>query len=437
MIACLINPLPIYTEQTMNSWLKQCVLPWCMCLSAGLSAQAGSMRETGTCIRAWQVVGPFEAVGIETRAVDDEANLSPTDVPFVDGKAWKQITAEQDVIDLETPEAFGSVNKVIGYAYAELNVERACDLILGVGSDDAVSAWWNGRRVLVNEVYRGVTVSEDKIILHADKGPNRLLLKIYDEGGGYGFSADVQSADDEPVAWTSVKPLNEDELLDLIEKRSFLFFWNEVNPENGLIADTAPEEGADPSLPCSVASIGFGLTGICIADSRGWISREEALARVITTLETMYNDVENVEGFYYHFITMKDGERQWDCELSSIDTALFLAGALTCRAYFDDPEVRRLADALYARVNWPWMLNGKDTLSMGWSPEHGFIKHHWDTYSEHMVMCLLAIGSPTHPLDPECWHAWSRPTYSYNGMIYLQAVPLFLHQYSHGWVDFR
>jgi len=235
----------------------------------------------------------------------------------------------------------------------------------------------------------------------------------------------------------AASPLNEDELLDLIEKRAFFFFWNEVNPDNGLIADAAPEIGSDPDLPCSVASIAFGLTGICIAESRHWITREEAVARIIKTLSYMYNDLETKEGFYYHFMGMKDGKRRWNCELSSMDTALLLAGAITCREYFEDDEIIRLVNDIYARVNWPWMLNGKDTLSMGWRPEHGFIKHHWDTYSEHMVMYLLAIGSPFHPLPVDCWHAWKRPAYSYNGMTYLQSVPLFLHQYSHGWVDFR
>jgi hypothetical protein len=366
----------------------------------------------------------------------DQAQITPADTPTINGKKWKILQADSDAISLETEQAFGQVDHAAGYAYAEIMADGEGDAILGLGSDDGICAWWNGRRVLAQEAFRSVQISQDQVVVQVRDGINRLLLKIYDAGGGYGFAADLQPVEDNAFTWSVKTPLSDTELLDLIERKAFLFFQEEYNPETGLIADHAPEEGPNTS-PCSVASIGFGLTAICIADERGWMPHDQARERVLKTLRTMLHEVQTEHGFYYHFIDMQTGERAWHCELSSIDTALLLAGALTCRNYFDDGEITALAETLYARVDWPWMLNGKDTLSMGWTPEDGFIEHHWDGYSEHMVMYLLAIGSPSHPLPPACWHAWDRPVFTYDGLSYVQAVPLFLHQYSHCWVDFR
>jgi hypothetical protein len=146
--------------------------------------------------------------------------------------------------------------------------------------------------------------------------------------------------------------------------------------------------------------------------------------------------VEN--GFFYHFMDMNTGIRAAGSEVSSIDTAILLCGILTCDAYFQDPEISHLALRLYDRVNWQWMLNGGPILSHGWTPEHGFILTRWDSYSEAMVLYLLAIGSRTNPIPPDSWSAWSRPTLNYEGMTYITSeAPLFIHQFSHAWVDFR
>jgi hypothetical protein len=143
-------------------------------------------------------------------------------------------------------------------------------------------------------------------------------------------------------------------------------------------------------------------------------------------------------GFFYHFIEMHTGARVWDCELSSIDTSLLLAGVLTARQHFHDQQIQDLATTIYERVDWPWMLNGGRTLSMGWKPESGFLDARWDHYCELMMIYLLGYGSPSHPLDPTTWDAWTRPTYTYDGITYISAgAPLFTHQYSHAWYDFR
>jgi hypothetical protein len=144
-------------------------------------------------------------------------------------------------------------------------------------------------------------------------------------------------------------------------------------------------------------------------------------------------------GWFYHWLDVETGERRWKSEVSSIDTALLVAGALTARQYFaDDNEIGRLAGEIYERIDFPWMLNGHPTLlSMGWRPESGFIKSRWDNYSEHTMLYLMAIGSPTHPITPAAWYAWKRDWNRYDGYRYLGHTPLFTYQYSHAWVDFR
>lgn len=231
----------------------------------------------------------------------------------------------------------------------------------------------------------------------------------------------------------------DDQLLDDIEKTAFEFFWDQAHPTTGLIKDRANATGSDTYTACSIASVGFGLTALCIAASRGYRSSDEIQARVRATLSTMRNNADGHEGFYYHFLDWSTGKRMWNCELSSIDTALLLCGALTARQYFSsDAQIVDLATQIYNAVNWPWMLNGGTTLSMGWKPESGFLDARWEHYCELMMIYLLGMGSPTHPLPASSWNAWSRPTYTYQGITYISAGdPLFTHQYSQAWFDFR
>ena len=227
---------------------------------------------------------------------------------------------------------------------------------------------------------------------------------------------------------------SDEEFLDKLEHDSILYFVCETNPANGLIKDSSR-----PGAPSSVAAVGFGLVALCIGDSRKWIDTKEAYDRVLRTLLTFRDKVPNEHGFFYHFLHMSTGQRVWNSEVSSIDTALFLAGALFCGEYFKGTEVEKVARGLYERVDWPWMMNGKKILCMGWKPEQGFLWYYWDSYSEAMILYALAIGSPTHPIPREAWFEWKRPVDSYKDfeLIYCYTGSAFTYQYPHAWIDFR
>ncbi|HXM93014.1 MAG TPA: glucoamylase family protein [Candidatus Dormibacteraeota bacterium] len=230
----------------------------------------------------------------------------------------------------------------------------------------------------------------------------------------------------------------ENAFLEELQQISFKFFWNETNPATGLVKDRSRAEGSDQRNAASIAATGFGLTALCIADQREWEDKTQVRDRVRATLRFVARHVPHERGFFSHFLNIQTGERVFQSEVSSIDTAIFLCGVLTCRGYFDDAEIHDLSTQLYERVDWSWMLHDKKTISMGWKPERGFIKTRWDSYSELMMLYLLSLGSSTHPLPPEAWSAWSRPTFEFNGIRYIGAhAPLFAHQYSHAWFDFR
>ena len=188
----------------------------------------------------------------------------------------------------------------------------------------------------------------------------------------------------------------------------------------------------------SIAATGFGLASLCIGDQRGYGKSSDILERVRKTLRFLANNLPNEHGFFFHFINMETGQRWEKCELSSIDTSILLCGVLTARQYFADQEIKDLAMKIYGRVDWPWMLNGGATLSMGWTPESGFLNARWEHYCELMMIYLLGIGSPTHPIPPSSWDAWTRPTIKYQGIEFISGNdPIFTHQYSHAWYDFR
>ncbi len=230
----------------------------------------------------------------------------------------------------------------------------------------------------------------------------------------------------------------DEQFLDDLERASFLFFWEEANPYTGLVKDRSQANGPDRREVASIAATGFGLTAICIADQRGFIKSSLARERTQATLRFLLKRLPHEHGFFYHWINLHTGDREWDSEVSSIDTAILLCGVLTCRQQFNDPEIRQLATQIYERVDWQWLLAGGKTLSHGWKPETGFLKERWDTYSEHMMIYLLGLGSPTHALPAETWDVWKRPIFEYEGIRYIGArAPLFVHQYSHAWFDFR
>ncbi len=227
-------------------------------------------------------------------------------------------------------------------------------------------------------------------------------------------------------------------LLDEIQRTSFDFFWYEASAKTGQVKDRAFANGNDTRAMSSIAATGFGLTSLCIGDHRGFGKSADIFARVRNTLRFLANDLQHEHGFYYHFIHMETGQRWEKCELSSIDTSLLLCGVLTARQYFADQEIKDLATKIYERVDWPWMLNGGATLSMGWKPESGFLDARWEHYCELMMIYLLGIGSPTHPLSADTWKAWTLPVTKYQGIEYISGNdPIFTHQYSQAWFDFR
>ena len=203
----------------------------------------------------------------------------------------------------------------------------------------------------------------------------------------------------------------EEAFLDELERQACLLFWEQASPATGQVLDRARNDlgGArDPRRMASIAATGFGLTALCIADSRDYMPRAQIVERVRTTLDYHLNKLPEVHGFFYHFNDIETGERIGRCELSSIDTSLLLCGVLTARAYFHDPKIQSMARQIYERVDWPWMLNGGKTFSMGWKPESGFLAARWEHYCELMMIYLLSIGSLTHPVTPEYWSNFSQ-----------------------------
>jgi hypothetical protein len=230
----------------------------------------------------------------------------------------------------------------------------------------------------------------------------------------------------------------DDALLEDLESRNFRYFWEQANPETGVVRDRCNVVNPDKSSPGSIAALGFGLTALCIGEKRRYVSRLEAEGRVLNSLRFLWKKLPNHRGFFYHWANVDTGERLLDSEVSSIDTAILLCGILTCRQHFQHQEIRELARLIFDRVDWTWLSEDTRLLSHGWSPETGFLKYRWSDYSEMMMMYLLGLGSSTHPLPAETWDAWKRSTFEYDGIRYIGSfAPLFVHQYSQAWFDFR
>ena len=245
-------------------------------------------------------------------------------------------------------------------------------------------------------------------------------------------------ANDEPLA---------EERLHVLQQETFNYFWKETNPENGLLADNTQKAGD----PASIAGVGMALSTYVVAVERGFIDRERALERTLATLRFFWTsrqaddaDATGYRGFYYHFLDVKSGRRAWKCELSTIDTAILLAGALSAAEYFNrnmpaERELRDLAERLYARADWQWAQNGGVKVSHGWTPERGFLPYLWEGYCEGLLLYVLGLGAPTFPLPPESFDAWTS-TYRWAklyGHEFVYGGPLFMHQLSQIWIDFR
>jgi hypothetical protein len=234
--------------------------------------------------------------------------------------------------------------------------------------------------------------------------------------------------------------------LDALQRHAFDYFLNETNLANGLVADKS-----QPGAPASIAAVGFALAAYPVGVERTWISRTDAIGRTLAVLRFFWtsaqgtgSDVTGHKGFYYHFLDMTTGRRAGFCELSTVDTSFLLAGMLAAAAYFDrdsedEQEIRTLADALYRRADWSWACDGAATVTHGWTPEAGFLPYRWEGYDEAVLLYVLGLGSPTHPLPTESYAAWAS-TYRWKeiyGYEFIYGGPLFIHQYSHIWIDFR
>ena len=234
-------------------------------------------------------------------------------------------------------------------------------------------------------------------------------------------------------------------LLDDVERRSFHYFWDLADPHTLLVPDRAPT----PSFS-SIAAVGFGLTAYGIGAERGYVTRAEAAARTLATLRSLLamkqgpepRGVSGYHGFFYHFLDMQTAERFKTVELSTIDTALLVAGVLFAQSYFDRAEekpIRDAAEQLYERVEWTWEQPRAPAISMGWTPEQGFHTYDWRGYNEAMIVIILALGSPTHPVDASAWSEYHKTDRrgTFYGQDHVLFAPLFGHQYSHVWIDFR
>jgi hypothetical protein len=253
-----------------------------------------------------------------------------------------------------------------------------------------------------------------------------------------------QTVADRPATARPKLSASDERFLEDLSRRSFAFFWEQADPTTGIIRDRSTTDGRPANENArdigSIAAVGFGLSGLCIAAERGWQPRAAAIERATTTLRWFAERMPQEHGWFFHFVNLRTGAREWQSELSSIDSALLIAGVLTVkRCFAQDPDVVRYAEAIYRRVDFTWMLAGHPTqLSHGWRPESGFLPSRWDHYCELMVLYLLGIGSPTHPVPAESWRAWSRPVTTFERFSYVGgADPLFVHQYSQAWVDFR
>jgi hypothetical protein len=235
--------------------------------------------------------------------------------------------------------------------------------------------------------------------------------------------------------------------LDTLERRTFNWFWDLSDPNTGLTPDRWPTKSFS-----SIAAVGFSLTAYPVGVERGYVARADAAQRTLNTLRFLYDapqgsqatNVTGYKGFFYHFLDMQTGYRFGQVELSTIDTSLLLGGVLFCQSYFTGSDatesaIRAYADSIYLRVDWSWAVHNPPLVSMGWHPESGFIDSDWKGYDEGMIVYILALGSPTHPIDPAAWTAWTQ-TYvwlNFYGQPLVNFPPLFGHQYSHVWIDFR
>jgi hypothetical protein len=230
----------------------------------------------------------------------------------------------------------------------------------------------------------------------------------------------------------------DDQFLNDVENASFQFFWEQGSPNTGMVKDRCNLRDPNVLSAASIAATGFGLSALCIGDQRKFVPAGAALERVFATLRFLWKKLPNHRGFFFHFANPESGERMYDSEVSSVDTAILLCGLISCREHFRHPGVVELANLILNRVDWSWLAEDTSLLTHGWTPEVGFLPSRWDYYSELMMLYLLAMGAAHNPLPANTWNAWKRLIFEYDGMRYIGSfAPLFVHQYSQAWFDFR
>jgi hypothetical protein len=261
--------------------------------------------------------------------------------------------------------------------------------------------------------------------------------------GIYLVCARPLAADPRPTQWPGARPAavlspEDDALLDELQRAAFRFFAEQTDPHTGLVRDRARSDGSKSPGKASIAASGFALSAWAVATQRGWTDRDPAVARVRMMLKFLAEKAPRRHGFFYHFMEMDTGERAWKCEVSPIDTGLFFAGAIMAREYFADPEITKLVNGLIRDVDWEWFLNDGQTLAMAWHDEVGFSRYRWDRYAEDMMLGFLGMGATERPLPSGYWDAWSRmPVGTYDGFHFIEGPELFIHQFTHAYVDFR
>jgi hypothetical protein len=341
--------------------------------------------------------------------------------------------------------------------HARASIDPPSGLVSRTGDQSIVLHWQRPsvRNLLGYRVYKSRSASGPFAVIHAGllSSPSVCDLNVTNEQTWYyrvtASTASGESTPSPSLSATAHAFHSDDQFLEYLQQTAFDFFWYEANPLNGLVPDRTRADS-----PCSIAAVGFGLTAIGIGIDHGWISRAEGSRRVVRTLETFLKQPQGpsaskaigYKGWFYHFLDMKTGFRftHFNTELSSMDTALLLGGMLYVREYFDGsgPEelsIREMVDSIVNRIDWQWMANGSDLLSMGWLPGGDFLPSKWIGYNEAMLLYCLALGSATNPLPASSWTRWtSGYRWATNcEMPFLSFAPLFGHQYSHCWIDFR
>lgn len=381
--------------------------------------------------------------------------------------AFKDINFNQNTADnLQHILWIDNIRIVSKDAEVDTTLPPAPQRIVARSGDLSVALHWNRiqkSNLLGYNVYRASSISGpySKVNTSLNLSPGFADFDVVNGQPRWYYVRAVSSLGEGPgsdtISAASAAFVNDDAFLDYLQGVTFDYFWYEANPENGMVRDRS-----QAGSPASIAAIGFGLTAYGVGAERGWVTRTEAAQRTLTTLRTLWMlpqstaaaDVSGYKGWFYHFLDMNTGYRTWNCELSSIDTGLLMAGVLYAREFFDgsdslETSVRAYADSLFGRIDWNWMLNGGSSLSMGWFPEsghsgqsaNGFLNARWIGYNEAMILYILGIGANVNPIPASSWLSWtSGYNWFYSSWLndyHVTFPPLFGHQYSHCWVDFR